>query len=465
MEKQLIQRASYLNIRDKDLLRKAIVTAKKAHDGQFRNSGEPYIIHPFAVTDILLDYKVDVATLIGAMLHDVVEDTEYTLEDIQQLFGEQIKTIVHGLTKINKNEVKERDIYEAVNFRNMLEAAHKDIRVVVIKVADRLHNMRTLQVKKVEKQVPYASETLKIYTPFSQKLGLFRIQEELEDLSYSYLHNGQYTQIKSFHRNYKELFNSYANRVREEFQKASQGYLDIDSYTIHDEVEPLYTGMTYPDIIDHIGRVVISVPDKMSCYSAMGIVHQLYKPVSGKFIDYISIQSNPFHRYLRTTIEIDGNEVVICIQDKESKEIREKGIGFFLTEHREQELRTTLPKILGEVIATNKAATEDPLEFLNFVSNELLGNQIAVFTPKLDVIHLPNGATAIDFAFALNVEKAKQMAAVRINGKIRPVSTPVSQWDIVEVLISQYPGDKSSWLNFAFTSKAQLAIREELEKE
>ncbi|HWK24868.1 HD domain-containing protein [Bacillus sp. J37] len=465
MEQQLLQRASYLNNRDKDLLLKAMVTAKKAHDGQFRKSGEPYIIHPYAVTNILLDYKVDVATLIGALLHDVVEDTEYTLEAIQHLFGEQITTIVHGLTKIDKNEVPEKEKYEAVNFRNMLVAAQEDIRVVVIKVADRLHNMRTLQVKRVKKQVPYASETLKIFTPFCKKLGLLRIQAELEDLSYAYLHNGHYTQIKSFHQNCKELFNSYANRVRQEFQKASQGYIDIDSYTIHDEVEPLYTAMTYPDIIDHIGQVVISVPDKMSCYSAMGIVHQLYKPVSSKFIDYIAIQSHPFHRYLRTTVDIDGNEVVICIQDMESKEIRDKGICFFLTEHRDHELQTILSKILGEVIPTNKAVTEDPLEFLNFVSHELLGNQITVFTPKLDVIHLPNGATAIDFAFAVDAEKAKHMAVVRINGKIHPVSAPLSQWDIVEILISQYPGDKSCWLHFASTSKAQLAIRKELGKE
>lgn len=466
MEEKLLEKAFYLNEQDKALLLKAIVTAKNAHEGQLRKSGEPYIIHPFAVTDILLNYKVDVATLIGALLHDVVEDTEYTLEDIQHLFGEQITTIVHGLTKIDKKKVSDQDEYEAINFKNLLVTAQKDIRVVVIKIADRLHNMRTLQVKKISRQVSYASETLKIFTPLCEKLGLTLIQEELEDLSYAYLHNARYKQIKTLYKNYKELFTSYANRVRQGFQQASQKY--IESYIIHDEVEPLYTAASYfgdDDIIENIGRIVISVPHKMACYSTIGIVHQLYRPIPGKFIDYIAIQPHPFHQYIRTTVDIEGTKVVICIEDMEATERRNQGICFFLNEGRQHELQTILPKILGEAITTSKAATKDSLEFLNFVSYELFENNIVVFTPKLDAVHLPEGATAVDFAFSLDVEKAKQMVAVRINGQIHPVSTSLTEWDIVEILTSQYPSDKSYWLNFAHTSKAQLAIRSELGKE
>ncbi|PEY30618.1 GTP pyrophosphokinase [Bacillus cereus] len=466
MKRVLIKKASYLDKSELERLNTAIYVAEKAHEGQFRISGEPYITHPFAVTEILLDCKADIITLVAALLHDVVEDTNYTIEEIRDTFGEKVADIVEGLTKVDKKQIPNKEEYEAINFKKLLLATQTDIRVAIIKVVDRLHNMRTLHVKTVKKQVPYANETLKIFSPICRKLGLLYIQHELEDLSFFHLNHSKYKGMKVLLQNYVHLLETMSQNILQDINHFRESPL---LFEVNYEVSPIYTAYSrLQDIQDitTISKIVITTQNNLDCYKMLGIIHQLYKPIPHQFEDNIAIENDILNKYLKTKVEINDLEIVICIQTKINQEIRDKGVFYNLTRNTtDKEMQSIIHQLMDQSITTNDLVTQDALEFYDLISFELFQDTIVVFTPKLDTIHLPQGATVIDFAFALNPKIAKYMSGATINGVNKTITTNVSHLDIVKLWI---PDDKSTvkndWLNFANTSKAQIEINKELQR-
>lgn len=467
MKEQLIQKATYLTQNEVTQFQFAISFAEQAHEGQFRISGEPYILHPFGVTDILLDCKADSVTLIAALLHDVVEDTNYTLEDIQKHFGKEVSYIVDGLTKVDKEYVQNKEEYEAINFKKLLTVAQKDIRVIIIKVTDRLHNMRTLQVKNKHKQVPYANETLKIFAPLCHKLYLKTIQYELEDLAFFYLHNQKYKGMKQLLQNYNQILHHLTDTISTDMKSFQDEVLTWD---MQYDISPIYTAYSRLQVIQDvtmISKIHITTPSILDCYKILGMVHQLYEPIPHQFEDTISINSNLFHKCLKTKVKIENSEMAICIQTEDSKRRHDGGIFSLLSSDMpHSEVQQLSVKLMDDTIMNNIELTKDALTFYDLVSYELFQDTIVVFTPQLQPIHLPEGATIIDFAFAVNVELAIHMSSAKINGDNTSIMTTLSHLDIVEMTIDSHTIHlEAKWLNFANTSKAQLAIHKALHKE
>ncbi|PGU09935.1 GTP pyrophosphokinase [Bacillus cereus] len=468
MKKELLEKASYLHKAELEQLLKAIFVSEKAHEGQFRVSGEPYITHPFAVTEILLDCKADIITLVAALLHDVVEDTDYTIEYVRNIFGEKVADIVEGLTKIDKKQIPNKEEYEAINLKKLLLATHGDIRVAIIKVIDRLHNMRTLQVKAVKKQVPYANETLKIFAPICKRLGLFHIQHELEDLGFYYLNHSKYKGMKMLLQNYVKLLENLSQNIMLDINNFLNGTLMFE-VDLDYEVSPIYTAYSrLQDIQDitAVSKIIITVSSNLDCYKILGIIHQLYKPIPHQFEDNIAIESDVLNKYLKTKVLINNHEIVICIETKLNQEIRYKGVFHILTKSiTDKDMQNIIHKLMDHFIKTNDLVTQDAIEFYDLVSYELFQDNIVAFTPKLDSVNLPQGSTVIDFAFALNPEIAKYMSGAKVNGINKPITTNVSHLDIVELLVTENISNvRQGWLSFANSSKAQIEICKELQR-
>ncbi|AQY39341.1 HD domain-containing protein [Bacillus thuringiensis] len=468
MKKKLLEKASYLHKAELEQLLKAILVSEKAHEGQFRVSGEPYITHPFAVTEILLDCKADIITLVAALLHDVVEDTDYTIEYVRNIFGKKVADIVEGLTKIDKKQIPNKEEYEAINLKKLLLATYGDIRVAIIKVIDRLHNMRTLQVKAVKKQVPYANETLKIFAPICKRLGLFHIQHELEDLGFYYLNHSKYKGMKILLQNYVKLLEELSQNIRLDIKNFLNRTLIFE---VDYEVIPIYTAYSrLQDIQDitAVSKIIITVSSNLDCYKILGIIHQLYKPIPHQFEDNIAIESESdvLNKYLKTKVVINNHEIVICIETKINQEIRYKGVFHILTKSiTDKDMQNIIHKLMDHFIKTNDLVTQDAIEFYDLVSYELFQDNIVAFTPKLDSVKLPQGSTVIDFAFELNPEIAKYMSGAKVNGINKPITTNVSHLDIVELLVTENISNvRQGWLSFANSSKAQIEICKELQR-
>ncbi|ENQ3106464.1 HD domain-containing protein [Bacillus cereus] len=467
MKEQLIQKATYLTKNEVKQFQFAISFAEQAHEGQFRISGEPYILHPFAVTDILLDCKADYVTLVSALLHDVVEDTNYTLEDIQKHFGKEVSYIVDGLTKVDKKSVLNKEEYEAINFKKLLMAAQTDIRVIIIKVTDRLHNMRTLQVKNKHKQVPYANETLKIFAPLCHKLQLKTIQYELEDLAFFYLHNQKYEGMKQLLQNYNQKLHHLTDTITTDMQSFQD---EVFSWHLQYEISPIYTAYSRLQVTQDasmVSKINITTSSILNCYKILGMVHQLYEPIPHQFEDTIAINSNLFNKCLKTKIKIESHEMAICIQTEDSKRRHDGGIFSLLSSDMPySEVEQISAQLMDDTIINNIRLTKDVRTFYDLVSYELFQDTIVVFTPQLQPIRLPEGATIIDFAFAVNAELAIHMTSAKINGDKTSIMTTLSHLDIVEMTIDSHTIQlEAKWLNFANTSKAQLAIHKALHKE
>ncbi|WHY26701.1 HD domain-containing protein [Bacillus wiedmannii] len=466
MKKALLEKASYLHKAELEQLHKAILVSEKAHEGQFRVSGEPYITHPFAVTEILLDCKADIITLVAALLHDVVEDTDYTIEYIRDIFGEKVADIVEGLTKIDKKQIPNKEEYEAINLKKLLLATQGDIRVAIIKVIDRLHNMRTLQVKAVKKQIPYANETLKIFAPICKRLGLLNIQHELEDLGFFYLNHSKYKGMKILLQNYVKSLEDLSQNIMQDINTFLNTSLIFE---VDYEVSPIYTAYSrLQDIQDitAVSKIIITASNNLDCYTILGIIHQLYKPIPYQFEDNIAIESDVLNQYLKTKVMIDNHEIVICIETKINQEIRHKGVFHILTKSiTDKDMQNIIHKLMDHFIKTNDLVTQDAIEFYDLISFELFQDNIVAFTPKLDSMNLPQGATVIDFAFALNPEIAKYMSGAKVNGINKPITTNVSHLDIIELLVTENISNvRQDWLSFANSSKAQIEIYKELQR-
>lgn len=455
-----------------DMVNKAFNLAFEAHKEQKRDSGEPYIIHPIEVATILAELGMDTSTIVAGLLHDVIEDTEYTYDDIKNLFGEEVANLVSGVTKITKMEYKSKEEQQADNFRKMLLAMADDIRVIIIKLADRLHNMRTLKYRKKEKQKKTAMETLDIYAPLAHRLGISKIKWELEDLSFRYIHEEEYYNlVKQVAEKRAEREIYIKNIIEEMYNKLEEAGIDSDIDGRPKHFFSIYKKMvnknkSIEQIFD-LTAIRVLVNTVKDCYEVLGIVHTIYKPIPGRFKDYIAMPKPNMYQSLHTTvIGPQGKTFEIQIRTFEMHRTAEYGIaahwkykeGDNNSETKEKNFESKLVW-LRDMLEFQKE-TADAEEFIEGFKIDLFTDEIFLFTPKGVVIDLPNGATPIDFAYRIHTDIGNKCVGAKVNGKIVPLDYKLKTGEIVEVLTSNNAkGPNIDWLNIAKSNQAKSKIR------
>ena len=455
-----------------DMVNKAFNLAFEAHKEQKRDSGEPYIIHPIEVATILAELGMDTSTIVAGLLHDVIEDTEYTYDDIKNLFGEEVANLVSGVTKITKMEYKSKEEQQADNFRKMLLAMADDIRVIIIKLADRLHNMRTLKYRKKEKQKKTAMETLDIYAPLAHRLGISKIKWELEDLSFRYLHEEEYYDLVKQVAEKRTEREIYIKKIIEDmYNKLEEAGIDSDIDGRPKHFFSIYKKMvtknkSIEQIFD-LTAIRVLVNTVKDCYEVLGIVHTIYKPIPGRFKDYIAMPKPNMYQSLHTTvIGPQGKTFEIQIRTFEMHRTAEYGIaahwkykeGDNNSETKEKNFESKLVW-LRDMLEFQKE-TADAEEFIEGFKIDLFTDEIFLFTPKGVVIDLPNGATPIDFAYRIHTDIGNKCVGAKVNGKIVPLDYKLKTGEIVEVLTSNNAkGPNIDWLNIAKSNQAKSKIR------
>ncbi len=461
---------AYTNDPDLDLIVRAYEFACKAHEGQFRDSGEPFIIHPVEVAEILVELQLDETFIAAALLHDVVEDTDVTLEVIEKEFGEEIAQLVNGVTKLSKIKFKSREEHQAENLRKMFLAMAKDIRVILIKLADRLHNMRTLRYTTPEKQKRKAEETLEIYAPLAHRLGMSTIKWELEDLSFRFIEPNMYYDLA------RKL--AYTRKEREEDIKTAteaimakiklDTSIDGDIYGRPKHLYSIYQKMLkqkkeFSEIYD-LTAIRVIVNTVRECYEVLGIVHEIWKPIPGRFKDYIAMPKSNMYQSLHTTvIGPKGEPLEIQIRTWDMHQTAEYGIA---AHWRYKEGRSGKGEDFDKKLSWLRLILEwqkelqDADEFVENLKIELFEDEVFVFTPKGDVISLPRKATPVDFAFSIHTEVGMSCVGAKVNGRIVPLEYKLDNGDIVEVITSKTTnGPSRDWLNFVKTSRARSKIK------
>ncbi|BAU81960.1 GTP pyrophosphokinase [Streptomyces laurentii] len=468
-------------------IERAYQVAERWHRGQKRKSGDPYITHPLAVTTILAELGMDPATLMAGLLHDTVEDTEYGLDDLRRDFGDQVALLVDGVTKLDK--VKFGEAAQAETVRKMVVAMAKDPRVLVIKLADRLHNMRTMRYLKREKQEKKARETLEIYAPLAHRLGMNTIKWELEDLAFAILYPKMYDEIVRLVAERAPKRDEYLAVVTDEVQadlraariKATVTGRPKHYYSVYQKM--IVRGRDFAEIYDLVGIRVL-VDTVRDCYAALGTVHARWNPVPGRFKDYIAMPKFNMYQSLHTTvIGPSGKPVELQIRTFDMHRRAEYGIAAHWKYKQEavagaSKVRTDVPKKAGKDDHVNDMAwlrqlldwqkeTEDPSEFLESLRFDLSRNEVFVFTPKGDVIALPAGATPVDFAYAVHTEVGHRTIGARVNGRLVPLESTLDNGDLVEVFTSKAAGAGPSrdWLGFVKSPRARNKIRAWFSKE
>ncbi|MBL4818410.1 MAG: bifunctional (p)ppGpp synthetase/guanosine-3',5'-bis(diphosphate) 3'-pyrophosphohydrolase [Deltaproteobacteria bacterium] len=469
---------SYHPQADFDLIQKAYVYSAKVHAGQTRKSGEPYLSHPMAVAKILAELRLDEASICTGLLHDTVEDTLATQEEIEQLFGKDIALLVDGVTKLSQVKFKSTEEKLAENFRKMLVAMSKDIRVLLVKLADRLHNMRTLQYMRPEKQELIAEETLEIYAPLANRLGMGWIKTELEDLSFKYLRPADYQDLKEKVGKTWHERNRFIEEVLEDLRKALTD-AEMTGYDVSGRPKHLWSiyrkmvdkNMNFEDIHDLIAFRV-SVGTISQCYEALGAIHTLWRPVPGKFKDYIAMPKPNGYRSLHTTlIGPKGERVEIQIRTFDMHQVAESGIAahWKYKEHGGQPVEVNEVADKGFVwlrqLMNWQQELRDPNEFLDSVKVDLFSEEVYVFTPRGDVIELPRGATVLDFAFAIHSNVGMHCISARVNNQIAPLRQVLESGDTCEVITQKNQQPNRSWLEFVKTSRARTRIRSHLRQQ
>lgn len=459
---------------DLSVIERAYTVAERAHRGQKRRSGEPYITHPIAVAQILADLGVAPVAIAAALLHDTVEDTEYTLEQLTAEFGDEIAMLVDGVTKLDK--VKYGDSAQAETVRKMVVAMSKDIRVLVIKLADRLHNARTWGFVPSESAKRKAQETLEIYAPLAHRLGIQSIKTELEDLSFAVLKPKLYAEIQNLvsQRNpqREELVGVVIGSIEQDLRDAKiRGEVTgrpKELYSIYQKM--IVRGRDFDDIYDLVGIRVL-VQSIRDCYAVLGAVHARWTPVPGRFKDYIATPKFNLYQSLHTTvIGPDGRAVEIQIRTVEMHQRAEYGVAAhwkYKQRQPGQEAASSNDMAWLAHISDWQAETEDPSEFLDALRYEIGAKEVYVFTPKGRVIGLPAGGTTVDFAYAVHTEVGHRTMGARVNGRLVPLETELQNGDVVEVFTSKDPnaGPNKSWLNFVKSKRAQNKIRQWFTKE
>ena len=457
-------------------IEKAYEVAERLHDGQVRKSGEPYLIHPLNVAYILAELGMDEATIVGGLLHDVVEDTEYTREDLVGDFSEEIAVLVDGVTKLGNIKYESKEEIQAENFRKMFLAMSKDIRVLVIKLADRLHNMRTLEFMKPEKQIEKATETLEIYAPLAARLGIFSIKFELEDLALKYLHPEEYEDLVIKIGQMKTKRETIINNVIAEIKESldDMGF----TYEIYGRAKHYYSiykkmivqQKNIDEIFDLIA-VRIIVETVRDCYAVLGIVHTMWTPIPGRFKDYIAMPKPNMYQSIHTTvIGENGDPFEIQIRTREMHHVAEYGIA---AHWKYKEGKTSGESSNDDIkLAWLRQSLElekdsqDPKDFLENVKMDLFASQVFVFTPQGKVLELPRGSTPLDFAFKIHSEIGYKCVGAKVSGKMVPIDYVLQNGDIVEIVTaSNSSGPSMDWLNIAKSSNARNKIRAYLKRE
>jgi len=460
---------------DIELIERAYNYAQMAHKGQYRISGEPYIVHPVEVALILTEIELDTASICAALLHDVVEDTNITYENILNDFGEEIALLVDGLTKLNRLGFASREDAQAENLRKMFIAMARDIRVILIKLADRLHNMRTLSFQNERKQKEIAQETLEIFAPLAHRLGVFKFKWELEDLSFAYLNSEMYYQIaKRLKRKRKER-EEYVNEIIEQIKKGLK-QLDIKAdiagrpkniYSIYKKM--IKQNKDIDEIYDKIAIRVI-VNEIRECYGVLGIIHTMWKPLPGRFKDYIATPKPNMYQSLHSTLLGKGGEPFeVQIRTWEMHRTAEYGIA---AHWRYKEGSSPREKDFDQKLSWLRQILEwqqeikDTKEYMESLKIDLFDDTVFVFTPKGAVIELPKGACPVDFAYRVHTEVGHKCTGAKVNGRIVPLDFPLSNGDIVEIITAKNsPGPSRDWLNFVKTSSAKSRIKQWFKKE
>ncbi|MEE3362569.1 MAG: bifunctional (p)ppGpp synthetase/guanosine-3',5'-bis(diphosphate) 3'-pyrophosphohydrolase [Anaerovoracaceae bacterium] len=458
---------------DMDLISRAYDVAEKMHAGQLRKSGDPYIIHPMACAKTLAELGLDEATVAAGLLHDVVEDTEYTKEQMTEEFGEEIALLVDGVTKLSSLVAANKEIRQAESLRKMFLAMSKDIRVLVIKLADRLHNLRTIQYMAPEKQKEVCRETLDIYAPLASRLGIFAIKFELEDISFKYLYPEEYKDISTRLEAWKgEHKDTLENVIKEITDALNDAGLKFEIYGRTKHYYSIFRKMQFQkkeleEIFDLMAvRVIVeSIKD---CYAVLGIVHTMWTPIPGRFKDYIAMPKPNMYQSLHTTVMgEEGRPFEVQIRTYEMHRIAEYGIAAHwkykegVSKDQEEVKLAWLRQALEW-----QADTKDPKEFMETLKVDLFATQVFVFTPAGDVMELPAGATPLDFAFKIHTDVGLKCIGAKVNGKMVTIDHKLENGDIVEILTNpNSSGPSIDWLNIAKSSGAKTKIRQFLKKQ
>jgi guanosine-3',5'-bis(diphosphate) 3'-pyrophosphohydrolase len=459
---------SYNPSADTDLLRKAYVFSAKVHLGQVRLSGEPYLNHPLEVAGILTQLKLDVASVATGLLHDTVEDTLTTLEEIRENFGDEIAQLVGGLTKISQIPLRSFEEGQAENFRKMILAMVKDIRVILVKLADRLHNMRTLKYHVPEKQVEIAQETLDIYAPLANRLGIDWVKSELEDLAFQYLHPDIYDEIQRRIAKKEKERSHYIDEVKRTLmKKLYENHIEGEVAGRLKQIYSIYIKMKdqkidFDQVYDITAfRVIVNTIKE--CYDVLGIIHSLWKPIPGKFKDYIGLPKENMYQSLHTAvIGPYGERIEIQIRTQEMHKIAEEGIAAHwkykegkVFEEADDKRFTWLRQLLEW-----QRDLKDDAEFIESVKVDLFPHEVYVFTPKGSVKQFPIGATPVDFAYSIHSDIGNHCSGAKVNGKIIPLRYELRSGDTVEIMTLPNQKPSKDWLKFVKTSRAKTKIRQ-----
>jgi guanosine-3',5'-bis(diphosphate) 3'-pyrophosphohydrolase len=463
----LRQHLDYLKPSDIGRIEEAYQFSDAAHQGQFRLSGHPYISHPLAVAEIVADWQLDTQAVMAALLHDVMEDTSISKQQITERFGKPVAELVDGLSKLDKIEFQSQADAQAENFRKMLLAMARDVRVILIKLADRLHNMRTLGAVRPETRKRVARETLEIYAPIANRLGLDGLYRELQDLAFANLFPGRYKvlakAVKSARGNRREVVEKVLKALKERLHSSK---IDADVTGREKQIYSIYSKMqekhlSFSQVLDIYGFRVI-VKDVPACYLALGVLHSLYKPVPGKFKDYIAIAKVNGYQSLHTTlIGPYGMPVEIQIRTQAMNRIAEAGVAshwLYKSDAEINEVQQRTHKWLQSLLDIQHASG-DPAEFLEHIKVDLFPDEVYVFTPRGRIMSMPRGATAVDFAYAVHTDIGNRCAAARINYELVPLRTELKNGDRVEIITAAHANPNPGWLSYVKTGKARSQIR------
>lgn len=465
---------SYLPQADCEDVTKAYHAAEEAHKEQHRVSGEPYILHPLAVAQILADMKIDTTTITAALLHDVVEDTACTLEDLRQEFGREVAFLVDGVTKLSRLNYRTKEDQQLNSMRKMFLAMAKDVRVVVIKLADRLHNMRTLRYMRSDKQKRIAQETLEIFAPLAHRLSIFNIKWELEDLSFRYLEPDKYYDLVDQMKQKQHVREEIVNEAIDVLRKA------LDDAHIHCEINgrPKHFYSIYKKMkkdnrdlsqVYDLFAIRVIVDDVKDCYCVLGIVHSLWKPLPYRFKDYIAMPKPNNYQSLHTTvIGTRGQPVEIQIRTWEMHHIAEYGVAahWRYKEGNQTANKDAFDEKMGWLRNLLEwQDTSNPQEFVNALKLDAFSDEVFVFSPRGDVIDLPQGAIPIDFAYRIHTDVGHRCVGAKINGKIVPLDYRLKNGDIVEIITSKTGKPSLDWLNIVGSSESRSKIRNWFKKE
>jgi len=465
---------SYNPKADIELINRAYVLSAKAHAGHVRQSGEPYLNHPLEVAGVLSEMKMDVTTIVVGLLHDTVEDTDITREDLVHHFGEEVALLVDGLTKITKIEFETTEHAQAENLRRMIISMAKDIRVIMVKLADRLHNMRTLEHLNPEKQTKVARETMDIYAPLANRLGISWIQSELEDLAFKYLRSEAYESLQKKVTAKRKEYDDYIEKVIKVLDKALadqgiEGEVAGRTKHLYSVFNKMKTQeLPFEEIYDLIAfRIIVeSVKD---CYGVLGIIHSMFKPIPGRFKDYIGVpKSNRYQSLHTTVIGPFGEQMEVQIRTSEMHDYAEDGIaahwhyktGTKAVPDEDIKRFTWFKQILEEL-----KDLDDPRELMETVRTDLFPDEVYVFTPKGEVKEFPQGATPIDFAYSIHTDVGHGCVGAKVNGRIVPLKYKLKNGDMVEILTSKGHKPSKDWLKIAATNSAKAKIRSLIKKE